>query len=105
MGGRAMQRTLPVLVAALVFSAVLFASAAARPRPPAQAGAAEGTWSFAVSGDSRNCGDLVMPAIAAGVKADHAEFYWHLGDYRAIYTFDEDIEHQPEHQKTPLTIS
>lgn len=49
-----------------------------------------GTWKFAVSGDSRNCGDIVMPAIAAGVRADGAAFYWHLGDYRAIYNFDED---------------
>ncbi len=49
-------------------------------------------WSFAVSGDSRNCGDVVMPAIAEGVKRDHAEFYWHLGDYRAIYDFDEDYK-------------
>jgi hypothetical protein len=49
------------------------------------------TWKFAVSGDSRNCGDLVMPAIAAGVHRDAASFYWHLGDFRAIYTFDEDL--------------
>jgi len=49
-------------------------------------------WNFAVSGDSRNCGDVVMPAIAEGVKGDHAEFYWHLGDYRAIYNFDEDYK-------------
>jgi len=49
-------------------------------------------WNFAVSGDSRNCGDVVMPAIAEGVKRDHAEFYWHLGDYRAIYNFDEDYK-------------
>lgn len=49
-------------------------------------------WSFAVSGDSRNCGDVIMPAIAEGVKRDHAEFYWHLGDYRAIYDFDEDYK-------------
>ena len=49
-------------------------------------------WTFAVSGDSRNCGDVVMPAIAEGVKRDHAEFYWHLGDYRAIYNFDEDYK-------------
>jgi Calcineurin-like phosphoesterase len=48
-------------------------------------------WSFAVSGDSRNCGDVVMPAIAAGVKKSQARFYWHLGDYRAIYDFDEDM--------------
>ena len=51
-----------------------------------------GGWKFAVSGDSRNCGDVVMPAIAEGVKRDHAEFYWHLGDYRAIYNFDEDYK-------------
>ena len=50
-----------------------------------------GAWKFAVSGDSRNCGDIVMPAIAAGVLHDGANFYWHLGDFRAIYTFDEDL--------------
>jgi len=48
-------------------------------------------WKFAVSGDSRNCGDIVMPAIARGVLDSGAEFYWHLGDFRAIYTFDEDM--------------
>ena len=48
-------------------------------------------WKFAVSGDSRNCGDIVMPAIASGVRNSGAEFYWHLGDFRAIYTFDEDM--------------
>lgn len=32
-----------------------------------------------------------MPAIAAGVRSNAAEFYWHLGDFRAIYTFDEDL--------------
>lgn len=52
--------------------------------------AQQNTWTFAVSGDSRNCGDIVMPAIAAGVKRDKAAFYWHLGDYRAIFRFDED---------------
>jgi Calcineurin-like phosphoesterase len=50
------------------------------------------TWHFAVSGDSRNCGDVVMPAIAEKVRAEHAAFYWHLGDYRAIYDFDQDIK-------------
>jgi hypothetical protein len=49
-------------------------------------------WRFAVSGDSRNCGDVVMPAIAQGALKDGAEFYWHLGDYRAIYEFDEDYQ-------------
>ena len=47
-------------------------------------------WRFAVSGDSRNCGDIVMPAIAAGAKGDGAAFFWHLGDDRAIYDFDQD---------------
>ncbi|MGA8029274.1 MAG: metallophosphoesterase [Bryobacteraceae bacterium] len=47
-------------------------------------------WHFAVSGDSRNCGDVVMPAIAKGAAADNAAFYWHLGDFRAIYRFDQD---------------
>jgi hypothetical protein len=49
-------------------------------------------WTFAVSGDSRNCGDVVMPAIAAGVLHDQAAFYWHLGDFRAIYDFDQDYK-------------
>lgn len=31
-----------------------------------------------------------MPAIAKGVRAQNAAFYWHLGDYRAIYRFDQD---------------
>src|SRR6266699_212981 len=48
-------------------------------------------WKFAVSGDSRNCGDIVMPAIASAVLRSRAEFYWHLGDFRAIYDFDEDM--------------
>jgi hypothetical protein len=49
------------------------------------------SWKFAVSGDSRNCGDIVMPAIAAGVHKTGAVFYWHLGDFRAIYKIDEDM--------------
>ncbi len=59
----------------------------------------EGVWRFAVSGDSRNCGDVVMPAIAQHVLADNALFYWHLGDFRAIYMIDEDYAQM--HQKTP----
>ena len=58
------------------------------------AAAQTGDWGFAVSGDSRNCGDVVMPAIAAGVREGGAEFYWHLGDLRAIYAYDEDMEPQ-----------
>ena len=49
-----------------------------------------GSWKFAVSGDSRNCGDIVMPAIAQQVRGDGAAFYWHLGDYRLMSNFDQD---------------
>jgi len=51
------------------------------------------SWRFAVSGDSRNCGDVVMPAIAKSVNQKHAAFYWHLGDFRAMYEMDEDMQH------------
>jgi hypothetical protein len=61
------------------------------------------TWTFAVSGDSRNCGDVVMPAIARKVAADHAAFYWHLGDFRAIYDFDDD--YLKTLKKKPLIIT
>src|SRR5690348_9073932 len=57
--------------------------------PSAQDAAA--TWSFALSGDSRNCGDFVMPAIAAKIKSEHDAFYWHLGDLRWISHPDEDL--------------
>jgi hypothetical protein len=72
-----------MLKLACLLSALSFALAA---QPPAGS-----TWKFAVSGDSRNCGDIVMPAIASGVLASRSEFYWHLGDFRAIYNFDEDM--------------
>ncbi len=48
-------------------------------------------WKFVVGGDSRNCGDVVMPSVAAGAASAGAAFYWHLGDFRAIYDFDQDI--------------
>ena len=51
----------------------------------------KGGWRFVVSGDTRNCGDLIMPAMAQGAAHDQAAFYWHLGDFRAIYEYDEDI--------------
>ena len=55
-------------------------------------------WNFAVSGDSRNCGDVVMPSIAASATKNKASFYWHLGDLRAIYGIDEDYQNSPEHR-------
>jgi hypothetical protein len=48
-------------------------------------------WHFIVSGDSRNCGDVIMPAIAAHGARYAPAFYWHLGDLRAIYKIDEDM--------------
>ena len=68
-------------------------------------GQSRDTWSFAVSGDSRNCGDVVMPAIAAGVRADGVKFYWHLGDFRASYDFDQDLLAAPEYRGKHPTIS
>src|SRR5450756_645661 len=52
-------------------------------------------WAFAVSGDSRDCGDLVMPKIARAIEGEAggpaAELYWHLGDFRRMYDIDCDI--------------
>jgi hypothetical protein len=48
-------------------------------------------WTFAVSGDSRNCGDVIMPSIARAARAQQSAFYWHLGDLRATYDFDQDF--------------
>jgi len=62
------------------------------PHLPPKGPADPGAWHFVVSGDSRNCGDLVMPAIAAhSAKYFQPSFYWHLGDLRAIYKVDEDM--------------
>ncbi len=60
----------------------------------------EKPWQFAVSGDSRNCGDVVMPAIAQSVIQHKANFYWHLGDFRAMYAVDEDLQ-----QRYPDTLT
>jgi hypothetical protein len=52
----------------------------------------EGSWFFTVSGDSRDCGDLIMPLIAQDIfkRRDKfpVSFYWHLGDLRAIGRID-----------------
>jgi hypothetical protein len=52
---------------------------------------AQQSWQFAIAGDSRNCGDVVMPAIAKSVQSTKAQFYWHLGDFRRIADFDDDM--------------
>ena len=45
-----------------------------------------------------------MPAIAAGARGDHARFYWHLGDFRANYDFDQDLLAAPEYRSKHLAI-
>src|SRR5438105_8175784 len=74
--------------------------------PAVAALAQEGNvWRFVVGGDSRNCGDVVMPAVAAGARAAGASFYWHLGDFRALYDFDQDLLAMRRGAARPLTIS
>jgi Calcineurin-like phosphoesterase len=62
--------------------------------------ASSNSWYFAVSGDSRDCGDLIMPKIASAIAAKRKEmpvkFYWHLGDFRALYRVDCDIAKRTE---------
>ncbi len=95
-----MPRKAPIVMAILMLAALGFVLRQQASPPPPE----ETEWKFAASGDSRNCGDVVMPGIAAGVIQHHAEFYWHLGDLRKIHDFDEDIQHQIRHHDKPMTI-
>src|SRR4051794_40616669 len=56
---------------------------------------ASGSWYFTVSGDSRDCGNLIMPKIAKSIESMNAKtpaaFYWHLGDLRNLVTADCDM--------------
>ena len=88
-----------------VLTIALVAGAAFAAQPSNAQQSSNGTWRFLASGDSRNCGDVVMPGIAETAKKDQAAFYWHLGDLRLTTNFDEDIAHQPEHIAKPLTIT
>ena len=64
----------------------------------------QGSWRFIVSGDSRNCGDVVMPTIAAhSARNFQPAFYWHLGDLRAIYKVDEDMAAEAQKQGEHLS--
>lgn len=77
---------------AFAAAACCFLVSLARAEAPPSAPAA---WAFAVSGDSRDCGDLVMPKIARTIETEtggpRAELYWHLGDFRRMYGIDCDI--------------
>jgi hypothetical protein len=85
----------------LSFSSVLFALVAL----PLYGADSSQTWSFAVSGDSRNCGDVVMPAIAADALKHDVAFYWHLGDLRAIYGPDEDFVQERSREGKPTDLA
>ena len=82
----------PLRLAALLLAPALLL-AAAFPAAAAEGSPKPVAWSFALSGDSRDCGDLVMPKIAAAVAAEPGgvDFFWHLGDYRRIYDIDCDM--------------
>ena len=95
---------LTTVLPSLVFVALLNGAGTAQssPAPEQAAGHAPdktptlrplpvGSWRFIVSGDSRNCGDVVMPAISSHSAQFAPSFYWHLGDLRAIYKIDEDM--------------
>lgn len=63
------------------------------------------TWYFAASGDSRNCGDVVMPAIAADAQKHNASFYWHLGDLRLTSGPDQDFIEERVEQGKPTDLA
>jgi hypothetical protein len=75
-----------------LFASLLLLTLPALDLPDAVAQSGSSPWTFAVSGDSRNCGDFVMPAIAAKVKSEGDLFYWHLGDFRWIAFPDQDMK-------------
>lgn len=86
-----MQRRFPLAALVAAGFVLVFAAEPARSQEPTPAG----TWYFAVSGDSRDCGDLVMPKIARDIEERRAttpvDFYWHLGDFRRLYGPDCDM--------------
>jgi hypothetical protein len=87
------RRRLVPFMLTLVCAIAAAAQSATSPEPklPAATPLPQGSWRFIVSGDSRNCGDIVMPAIAAHSTRYAPSFYWQLGDLRAIYKIDEDM--------------
>ena len=87
------------IVAALVLSFFVLPASGAEPKR------SSGTWTFAVSGDSRNCGDVVMPAIAADAAKHKASFYWHLGDLRLISAPDQDFIEERVVQGKPTDLA
>jgi len=89
------KQTLLLLVAILLVPQLFAATVPATP---------DSVWHFVVAGDSRNMGDVIMPAIAAGADANHARFYWHLGDLRAGYNFDQDMVQEARQKGNDLEV-
>src|SRR5713101_3223153 len=85
---------LTVAIATIPFGAALGSDSSGPPK----------TWTFAVSGDSRNCGDVIMPAIAADAIKHYALFYWHLGDLRRISVPDQDFLQEKAVAHTPTDL-
>jgi len=52
-------------------------------------------WSFVVSGDFANCGNVIMPAIARWRREKRRSFYWHLGDLRPSISLTKTISMSP----------
>ena len=61
---------------------VVSTSASQAPEPSGADTLNNKEWRFVVSGDSRNCGDLIMPAVAKGAAGDAMAFAGSdCGDY------------------------
>src|SRR6266568_3648474 len=88
------------LVLTIVFTILILRTAFA-----ADSNTSPGTWYFAVSGDSRNCGDVVMPAIAADAHKHDVAFYWHLGDLRKISAPDQDFLQERTMEDKPTDLA
>jgi hypothetical protein len=86
------------LVCSAALSSHLLFAQATRPA----AASAPASWSFILDGDSRNCGDVIMPVIAKRAIQKGARFYWHLGDLRALFEIDED--YAGLHRKDPNAL-
>jgi hypothetical protein len=103
-GGNAIPPQFGALIFVLVCAMVAAAQSAASPEHKSTSDPLpEGSWRFIVSGDSRNCGDVVMPTIAAHSAQFAPAFYWHLGDLRAVYKIDEDMAFAAANQGQVLT--
>ena len=88
---------------AVLLAAGVMSSSGWSARAQQNSGAA-GSWTFLASADARNCGDIVMPAIAETARKHNVAFYWHLGDLRSTFAVDEDIKNRKDFLAVPPTI-